>query len=39
MNGTYVVYSIDKWVVTAVAHCQPVTTKEHDVYVTEPKIM
>lgn len=39
INSTYVVYSVDKWVVAAVAHCQPVTTEEYDVYVTKPKIM
>jgi len=39
INSTYVVYSVDKWVITAVAHCQPITTEEYDVYVTKPKIM
>lgn len=39
INGisTHVVYSIDERVVTAVAHCQPVATEEHDVDVTKPK--
>lgn len=36
-NSTHVVYSINKRIVTAVAHCQPVATKEYDVDVTKPK--
>lgn len=37
MVGTHVVYPVDKRVVTAVAHRQPVATEEHDVDVTEPR--
>lgn len=34
---THVVYSIDKWIVTTVAHCEPVTTEEYNVDITKPK--
>lgn len=34
---THVVYSIDKRIVTAVAHRQPVATEKHDVDVSKPK--
>ena len=30
---TYTVYSINERVIAAVAHCQPVKDKEHDVYI------
>lgn len=39
MESTYIVYSIDKRVVTAIAHCQPVTTEEDDIDIMKPKTM
>jgi len=35
--GTYVVYAVNKRIVTAVAHCQPVATEEYDIDITKPK--
>jgi len=35
--STHVIYSIDEWIVTAVAHCKPVTAKEHNVYIAKSK--
>lgn len=39
INVTHVVYSVDERVVTAVAHCQPVTAEKYNINITKPKIM
>lgn len=37
LRSTYIVYSIDKWIITAVAHRQPIAAEEYDVDIMKPK--
>jgi len=36
---TYVVDAINKWIVTAIRHGEPITAKEYDIYVSIPDNM
>lgn len=33
---TYVIYSVDEWIIAAITHCEPVTAEPYDIDVVVP---